>query len=376
MSDGYATRLDTLDFTGALDQAWELVRALNRFVEERAPWKLAKSDEPERSRASTRRCARSPTAAACSASCCTRSCPATCARAARRRRGGPDDIAWESAQSGGLPAGARVDSVGGAALPARRVAARRGVIDTHAHLQGLPEGPDAAIDAAAEAGVDRIVCVGDSPELAREALELCDRHPRLRTTAGLHPHRAEQWNAQLRDELAELVARSAVVAIGECGLDFYRERAPHDVQARAFEGQVELAAETGQDPRDPHARGRAPRRSTVLRGFGGRVVLHCFALPDELDEVIERGWWTSFAGNVTYPSAVPLQEAARRVPVERLLVETDSPYLAPVPHRGRPCRPAMVLDTLRFIAGLRGVEPDELARAVVESADAAFALPA
>jgi TatD DNase family protein len=249
------------------------------------------------------------------------------------------------------------------------------VIDTHAHLQVLPEGPDAAIEAAAEAGVERIVCVGDSPELAREALELCERHAGLRTTVGLHPHRAEQWNARLRDELAELAGDPHVVAIGECGLDFYRERAPHDVQARAFEGQVELAAELGKTL-VVHTREAASETLAVLRGFEGRVVLHCFALPDELDEVIERGWWASFAGNVTYPSAAPLQEAARRVPVERLLVETDSPYLAPVPHRGRPCRPAMVLDTLRFIAELRGVEPDELARAVVESADAAFALPA
>jgi TatD DNase family protein len=248
------------------------------------------------------------------------------------------------------------------------------VIDTHAHLQGLPEGPDAAIEAAAEAGVEQIVCVGDSPELAREALELCERHAGVRTTVGLHPHRAEQWNARLRDELAELAHDPQVVAIGECGLDFYRERAPRDVQARAFEGQVELAAETGK-ALVIHTREAASETLDVLRGFDGRVVLHCFALPDELDEVIERGWWTSFAGNVTYPSAVPLQEAARRMPVERLLVETDSPYLAPVPHRGRPCRPAMVLDTLRFIAGLRGVEPDELARAVIESADAAFALP-
>jgi TatD DNase family protein len=249
------------------------------------------------------------------------------------------------------------------------------VIDTHAHLQGLPEGPDAAIEAAAEAGVERIVCVGDSPELAREALELCERHAGLRTTVGLHPHRAEQWNARLRDELAGLARDPTVVAIGECGLDFYRERAPHDVQASAFEGQVELAAETGK-ALVVHTREAASETLAVLRGFEGRVVLHCFSLPDELDEVIERGWWTSFAGNVTYPSAVPLQEAARRVPIERLLVETDSPYLAPVPHRGRPCRPAMVLDTLRFIAGLRGVEPDELAGAVVESANAAFALPA
>jgi TatD DNase family protein len=249
------------------------------------------------------------------------------------------------------------------------------VIDTHAHLQGLPEGADAAIEAAAVAGVDRIVCVGDSPGLAREALELCDRHPGLRTTVGLHPHRAEQWSPAVRAELAALLADPRAVAVGECGLDFFRERAPHAVQAQAFEGQVELALEAGK-PLVIHSREAAAETLEVLRGFPGRVVLHCFALPDDVDEVIERGWWASFAGNVTYPSAVPLQEAARRIPVERLLVETDSPYLAPVPNRGKPCRPAMVLDTLRFIADLRGDDPAALGRAVVASADAAFALPA
>ncbi len=146
------------------------------------------------------------------------------------------------------------------------------------------------------------------------------------------------------------------------------------MQARAFEGQVALAEASGK-ALVIHTREAGPETLDVLRGFSGRVVLHCFALPDHLDEVVERGWWTSFAGNVTYPSAVPLQEAVRRVPVELLLVETDSPYLAPVPHRGRPCRPAMVLDTLRYVAELRGVDADELGRAVVENAAAAFALP-
>jgi TatD DNase family protein len=248
------------------------------------------------------------------------------------------------------------------------------VIDTHAHLQGLPEGPDAAIEAADAAGVDRIICVGDSPALAREALELCDRHTGLRTTVGLHPHRAEEWGPEVRAELAELVHDPRVVGIGECGLDFYRDRASRDAQSRAFEGQAELALESGK-ALVIHSREAAAETLEVLRGFSGRVVLHCFALPDDLDEVLERGWWASFAGNVTYPSATGLQEAARRVPAERLLVETDSPYLAPVPHRGRPCRPEMVLDTLRFVAGLRGEDPDVLGAAIVESADAAFAPP-
>jgi TatD DNase family protein len=178
----------------------------------------------------------------------------------------------------------------------------------------------------------------------------------------------------VRAELAELVHDPRVVAIGECGLDFYRDRASREAQERAFEGQAELALEAGK-ALVIHSREAAAETLEVLRGFSGRVVLHCFALPDDLDEVLARGWWASFAGNVTYPSATALQEAARRVPAERLLVETDSPYLAPVPHRGRPCRPAMVLDTLRFVADLRGEDPAALGAAVVQSADAAFAPP-
>jgi TatD DNase family protein len=248
------------------------------------------------------------------------------------------------------------------------------VIDTHAHLQGLPEGADAAIANAAAAGVERIVCVGDSPELAREALALCDLHPGLQATAGLHPHRAEQWDARVRDELADLIADPRVVAVGETGLDYYRDNAPRDAQARAFAGQAELAAAAGKSL-VIHTRAAEADTLAVLRGFPGRVILHCFALPDELDEVVERGWWTSFAGNVTYPSAAPLADAARQVPRELLLVETDSPYLAPVPHRGRPCRPEMVLDTLRFVAELRGEDPVELGHAVLANATAAFAAP-
>jgi TatD DNase family protein len=218
------------------------------------------------------------------------------------------------------------------------------------------------------------VTIGVGRESAERAVALSEAHPQVHAAVGVHPHDADDYTADDERWILALARHPKVVAIGECGLDFYRERAPHDVQARAFEGQVELAAESGK-ALVIHTREAAAETMAVLRRFEGRVVLHCFALADELDEVIERGWWTSFAGNVTYPSAVPLQEAARRMPLERLLVETDSPYLAPVPHRGRPCRPQMVLDTLRFIAELRGVEPDELAEAVVENADAAFALP-
>jgi TatD DNase family protein len=248
------------------------------------------------------------------------------------------------------------------------------VIDTHAHLQGLDGGAVAAIAEAVAAGVERIVCVGDSPELAEEAIGLARAHPGVAATAGLHPHRAELWNDEVRARLDELIADPAVVAVGECGLDYYRERAGREAQAAAFAGQVELAERHGK-PLVIHTREAAEDTLAVLRGTVAAVVLHCFSVPEHLDEVVERGWYASFAGNVTYPSAASLAEAARRVPAELLLLETDSPYLSPVPFRGRPNRPHHVLETLRFVAATRGVEPEELAAVVEANAACVFALP-
>jgi TatD DNase family protein len=248
------------------------------------------------------------------------------------------------------------------------------VIDSHAHLQGLDGGAEAAIAEAAAAGVDRIVCVGDSPELAEQALGLARAHAGVFATVGLHPHRAELWDAAVRARLDELLADPAAVAVGECGLDYYRERAGRAAQATAFAGQVELAERHGK-PLVIHTREAAEDTLAVLRDTAAPVVLHCFSLPEHLDEAVERGWYASFAGNVTYPSAAALADAAGRVPAELLLLETDCPYLSPVPYRGKPNRPAYVLDTLRFVAGLRRVEPDELAAVVDANAARAFALP-
>jgi TatD DNase family protein len=248
------------------------------------------------------------------------------------------------------------------------------MIDAHAHLQGLEGGPDAAVERAAAAGVERIVCIGTSPSDARAAIDLAERHAGVFATAGLHPHDAADWSDGVRDELAALLEHPRVVAVGECGLDYYRDRAPRDAQARAFAGQVELAEAAGL-PVVIHTRDAADDTLAVLRAARCPVVLHCFSLPEAVDEAVERGWWCSFAGNVTYPAAAPLAEAAARVPEELLLLETDSPYLSPVPHRGRPNRPEHVLDTLRFVAERRGTSPEALEAAVERNAARAFSLP-
>jgi TatD DNase family protein len=247
------------------------------------------------------------------------------------------------------------------------------VIDTHAHLQGLAGGPDAAIERATSAGLRRIVCVGDDPDKARAAIELAERHEEVFATVGLHPHQATEWDAALRDDLRLLADHPRVVAVGETGLDYYRHRAPHDVQAKAFQGQIRLAEEA-RLPLVIHTREAADDTLAALRAATCPVVLHCFSLPEHLDEAVERGWYVSFAGNVTYPSATALQEAARRVPGELLLLETDCPYLAPVPHRGRPNQPEYVLDTLRFVAALRETDEAGLGAQVEANAARVFGL--
>jgi TatD DNase family protein len=248
------------------------------------------------------------------------------------------------------------------------------VIDTHAHLQGLEGGPAAAIAEARAAGVEQIVCIGDSPELAEEAISLARAYAGVFATAGLHPHRAQAWNDEVRDRLDVLLTDPSVVAVGECGLDHYRERAPYALQAVAFAGQVELAERHGK-PLVVHTREAADDTLAVLRKTSSAVILHCFSLPEHLEEAVERGWYASFAGNVTYPSAAALADAARRVPAELLLLETDCPYLSPVPYRGKPNRPHHVLETLKAVAALRGVAQDELAVVVGANAARVFALP-
>ena len=281
-----------------------------------------------------------------------------------------DDVGFDRALLGSGSGGAV--RRGRAAVPAHRRAS--GVIDTHAHLQGLEGGAGAAIEEAAAAGVERIVCIGDSPELAEEAIALSRAHPGVFATAGLHPHRAELWGEEVRARLDALLGDPAVVAVGECGLDYYRDRAPRADQALAFAGQVVLA-ERHRKPLVIHTREAADDTLAVLRSARTAVILHCFSLPEHLDEIVERGWYVSFAGNVTYPSAIDLAEAARRVPAELLLLETDCPYLSPLPHRGRPNRPQYVLETLRAVAAMRGVEAEHLAAQVEANAARVFALP-
>ena len=248
------------------------------------------------------------------------------------------------------------------------------MIDTHAHLDGCEELPEVLLARAREAGVDRVITVGSGIDSCRASLAIAEREPGVFAALGIHPHQAGGPEAERLVELAELLRHERAVAVGETGLDFYRDWAPHDRQRSLFAAQLELAGELGK-PVVIHNRDADSETAAALAGFDGTVILHCFSSPGLLGVALERGYYLSFAGNVTYPGAEELREAARQLPAERILAETDSPYLAPVPRRGRPNEPANVVHTVAALARTRGEEPAELAARIDANAVAAFSLP-
>jgi TatD DNase family protein len=248
------------------------------------------------------------------------------------------------------------------------------MIDTHAHLDAI-EDTGAALARAREAGVTRVISVGTSIPSARTVLDLCDAEDGVFAALGLHPHEADGVGDRELGELRELVAHPKVVAIGETGLDYYREFARRDRQAWAFRAQAELAAEVAK-PLVVHTRAADEDTVAALRAIPGEVpvVLHCFSSSALLEPALEHGWYVSFAGNVTYPKAPELRWSAARVPAERLLAETDSPYLAPQPVRGQRNEPGFVLHTVAALADARGEEAGLLGRQIEENAVSLFSL--
>ncbi len=248
------------------------------------------------------------------------------------------------------------------------------MIDTHAHLDACADRPSALIRRARSAGVERIVTVGTGIDSCRAALELAELHEEVFAALGIDPHQAGDAEADRVDELRVLLAHERALAVGEIGLDFFRDGSPRERQRRLFEAQLELAAELGK-PVVIHTREAETETAAALASFEGTVVMHCFSSPGLLATVLERGYYVSFAGNVTYPKAGDLRAAAAQVPAERILVETDSPYLAPQARRGRPNEPANVVLTVAALAEARGEVADELGARISANAAAAFSLP-
>ena len=231
------------------------------------------------------------------------------------------------------------------------------MIDTHAHL-----GDDApeVLARARDAGVDRVIEVATTVVAARETLARAEEHDGVFACLGVHPHEAADPGDL--DELRTLLAHPKAVAVGETGLDYFRDYAPHDAQQRLFEAELALALEVGK-PVVIHTRAADEDTRARLVRHEGDVVLHCFSSPALLDDALERGWYVSFAGNVTYKNAYDLRDAARRVPGDRLLAETDSPYLAPQAVRGKRNEPAYVAHTYAFLSELRGEDVEPLVEA-------------
>jgi len=245
------------------------------------------------------------------------------------------------------------------------------MIDTHAHL--TPAEADEVLARARAAGVGRVVIVATTIPGARDALGITARHDGVFASLGVHPHEAAGPDAARLAELRELLDDPKSVAVGETGLDYFRDYAPRDAQRRLFDAQLQLAAELGK-PVVIHTRAADGDTLDALAGFDGTVILHCFSSRGLLEPALERGWYVSFAGNVTYPNAPELRDAAARVTGSRLLAETDSPYLAPQPVRGRPNEPAFVVHTLEALAAVRREEPRELEARIDANATAAFGL--
>jgi TatD DNase family protein len=246
------------------------------------------------------------------------------------------------------------------------------VIDTHAHLDALDDA-GAAVARARDAGVTRILTVGTDVAGCRRALELADLHDGVYAILGIHPHEAATASGEDVAEVAALLAHPRAVAVGETGLDWFRDYAPRERQLELFQALLNVARST-RKPVVIHTRAADDDTLAALREFDGRVVLHCFSSPRLLEPALERGWYVSFAGNASFPKAVDLRLAAREVPHDRILLETDTPYLAPQPVRGERNEPAYVMHTLAALAAARNEDAAELGRRVDANATACFGL--
>jgi TatD DNase family protein len=242
------------------------------------------------------------------------------------------------------------------------------MVDTHCHLDMCEAG---SLERARAAGLSRIATIGMSSESWPKAAALAQGNDDVYAIVGVHPNEAAGYTDDAIEEVREQALAPKVVAIGETGLDYYRDYAPKEDQQRSFDAHLELASDLGL-PIVIHTRAAEADTFAALRDFGGTVVLHCFSSPDRFDECIERGYICSFAGNVTYPKSRDLQRAAKNLPDELIMVETDAPFLSPQPVRGKPNEPGNVTHTARFVAELRGVDYDELDALVDRNAARVF----
>lgn len=248
-----------------------------------------------------------------------------------------------------------------------------GAVDTHCHLFLLDRQPADVVETAKAAGVTRLICVGVDVQTSQRSVEMADSIPGVFATAGMHPHDASDFDGAASARIEELIHDPRVIGVGECGLDYFRMHSPVDDQIRVLQTHIALSNESSK-PMVVHVRDAWPDVLRVLdEGSAEHVVIHCFSGDVAIArECAERGYWISFAGNVTYPKNEHLRQAAAAVPIDRIVVETDSPFLSPQKLRGSNNEPANVMITLAEIASARGDDVEKLVVATTENAHAAF----
>jgi TatD DNase family protein len=254
-------------------------------------------------------------------------------------------------------------------------------VDSHAHIQGAEFNDDlgAVLTRAGQAGVEKIIVVGGAGDISsnRGAVDLARRMPGLFATVGMHPHDAKDVGAEELDKLKELAGNPGVVAVGETGLDFYYDHSPRDIQRRVFSQFIALAKETGL-PLVVHDRDAHQEIANLLRSEGHgdlKGVIHCFTGDfAAAKKFLDLGFFLSFSGIITFKNAGPLREVLKKVPLDRVLIETDSPFLAPVPHRGKRNEPAFVRQVAEAAAGVCGVSLDTVAQATSDNVHRLFAI--
>lgn len=237
-------------------------------------------------------------------------------------------------------------------------------IDVHTHINMLEMTPDEALRLAGDNGVQKMITIGTCPADLPIVLDLAKKYsPKVFCTLGIHPHEAELYTPEIEKWIRQNATSPEVVAIGETGLDYFYEHAPRDPQLHAFRAQMQMAHELGL-PVEIHTRDAEPDTMQILTEFSGRVggLLHCFTGTWEMAKhALDLGYYISISGVATFKNAEPLREVIRQVPLDRLHVETDAPFLAPIPHRGRKNQPAWVVHTAELVAQLKGVSLEALA---------------
>jgi len=253
------------------------------------------------------------------------------------------------------------------------------LVDTHAHLQwaNFDKDREKVISRARKVDVKYIVNIGFDVDGSRKAIELAEKHKGLYATVGIHPHNASQLNENVLDKLRKLSENPKVVAIGEIGLDYYRNLSPRETQKKAFEAQLFLAEELGL-PVVIHDREAHADTLEMLSKFKGKIngIMHCFSGGKEMaEQCVKSNFYISFAGPVTFPNSHKLHETTKRIDLNKILLETDSPWLAPQDMRGKRNEPAFLLFIAKKIAKLKEISVDELAEATTENAKIIFQLP-